>query len=119
MEISQIFDQIAKTPLSSLIKQNPHGGYIYADCIHKLIHACLKDFDEAIYRAYVDKGEFRQELLDLKEGKIAANQFSKQDLQLFLMIQQKAEDFAAGQIASIIINTILLKVAREILAEKV
>ncbi len=115
MHISQAFDQIANSPLSTLISKKPEGGFAYATCIHTLMDACLEDFDETIYRAYVDKGEFRQELLDLKEGKIAADQFSKEDLQLFLMIQQKAEDFAAGQIAAIIMNTVLVKVAREIL----
>ncbi len=115
MDGQQALDQVANSPLSKLISKKPEGGFTYAPCVHALIGACLKDFNEAIYRTYVDKGEFRQELLDLQQGRIGADQFSKQDLQLFLMIQQKAEDFAAGQIASILINTVLLKVARRIL----
>lgn len=116
MDQLDALEQMAKMPLSQLIMRNPAGGFSYASCVHVLMDACLADFDDATYRAYVDKGDFRQELLDLKEGKKSVDAFSRTDLQLFLKIQQKAEDFAAGQIAAIIMNTVLLKVARKLLA---
>lgn len=116
MNNQDYIDALQGVPMDQLFWRNLQGQVEYATAVHELLNVCLENFDPSIYRAYVDKGEFRQELLDLRQGEAHPNDFSKEDLQLFLMIQQKAEDVATGQIAHIIHNTILIKVARILLA---
>lgn len=113
MDYKEALNFVVAQPLDKIISHTG-GAFEYSPAVDALIAASLDDFDMAVYDDYVKTAKFRPELLALKEGKKQPSEFSKSDLQLFLVIQQKAEDIMAGQIATIIENGVLIKVAKEI-----
>lgn len=113
MDYKEALNYVIAQPLDKIVSRL-NGVFEYAPAVDVLIAACLKDFDMAVYDDYVQVAKFRPELLELKEGKKQPSEFTKSDLQLFLVIQQKAEDIMAGQIATIIENGVLITVAKEI-----
>ncbi|MFV0432091.1 MAG: hypothetical protein ACK5MJ_07965 [Alphaproteobacteria bacterium] len=113
MKYKEALDLVNNEPIEKLVFPKD-GRMEYAPAVDALLMACLDDFDMSIYDDYVKEAKFRPELLELKEKKKKVSEFSKQDLQLFLAIQQKAEAVMAGQIATIVENKLLVEVAEEI-----
>ncbi len=115
MEFKEAFDFVSNQPIEKLVYKNAEGAIIYAPAVDIILAQALKDFDEKIYTAYVEKGKFRADFLALRDNKREVDEFSREDLQLFLIIQQKAEAIMGGQIAIILDNRIFIKAIQTIL----
>lgn len=116
MQFSEAFDFVQNEPIEKLVYPTMDGGITYAPAVDIVLMQALKDFDEQSYRDYVEKGKFRSDLLELRDNKKTVDEFSKEDLQLFLAIQQKAEAIMKGQIAIILDNGILVKTIQRLLS---
>ncbi len=116
MEFTEAWEFIKSESIERLTYRNIEGVIVYAPAVDVVLSEALKDFDEKIYAAYVEKGKFRADFLELRDNKKKVDEFSREDLQLFLAIQQKAEAIMGGQIAIILNNKIFIKVAQAILS---
>ncbi len=110
-----IYANFASKNIQDLVYLNEYKQIVYSDAVEQLFAACLNDFDDAIYRNYVDSAKYRSDLLELQQGKLAVANFSKEDLQLLLVIVQKAEAIMPGEKAKLIGNGVLNEIAIELL----
>ncbi len=116
MNFQEAFDFVKTQPIENLVFPTEEGGMTYAPAVDIVLLSALEDFDTKTYDDYVKTAKFRADLLELRDNKKKVEEFSKADLQLFLVIQQKAEAIMKGQIAVILDNGILVKTVERILS---